>query len=68
VLIEKKERQMKYVFGMMIAVGFFLVLGVAGSDCDGKCMENSMPIADVLMYSAVGIVLMLAGVVGIRKV
>ncbi len=59
---------MKYVFGMMIAVGFFLVLGVAGSDCDGKCMENAMPLTDVLMYSTLGLVLMFAGAVGIRKV
>lgn len=59
---------MKYVFGLMIAVGFFLVLGVAGSDCDGKCMENTMPLTDVLLYSTLGIVLMLAGAVGINKI
>ena len=58
---------MKYVFGLMIAVGFFLVLGVAGSDCDGKCMENTMPLTDALLYSTLGIVLMLAGAVGINK-
>jgi len=59
---------MKYVFGMMIAVGFILVLGVAGSDCDGKCMENAMPMTDVLMYSALGLVMMIAGAVGIRNI
>ena len=27
-----------YIVGFM---GFFILLGTAGADCDGKCMENS---------------------------
>lgn len=58
---------MNYIFGMMIAVGFILVLGVAGSDCDGKCMENAMPIGEMLMYSAIGLVMIAAGAIGYNK-
>lgn len=58
---------MKFVFGTMIAVGFIFVLGVAGSDCDGKCMENAMSMGDTIIYSLVGIGLMLGGIFGIKS-
>jgi hypothetical protein len=57
----------KFVFGVMIAVGFLLILGAAGSDCDGKCMENAMPLADVLLYSAGGLFLMAMGALGLYQ-
>jgi hypothetical protein len=36
------------------AVGALLVIGVAGSDCDGACMQNAMPITDMLFYAFIG--------------
>lgn len=58
---------MKYIFGTMIFVGFLMVLGVAGSDCDGKCMERAMSLGDSLLYSGIGLALMFAGALGIRS-
>ena len=45
------------------ALGFFLVLGVAGADCDGKCMENSMSLTDILLYTAIGLTMMIGGAI-----
>ena len=58
---------MKYVFGTLIAVGFLMVLGAAGNDCDGKCMENAAPIGELLKMVAAGMVLAAVGVVGMLK-
>ena len=44
-------------------LGFFLVLGVAGADCDGKCMENSMSLSDIMLYTAIGFTMMISGVI-----
>lgn len=53
---------MMKVIGTIIGVsGFLLLLGVAGSDCDGKCMENAMPIGDVILYGLIGLVMMVTG-------
>ena len=58
---------MKYVFGAMIAVGFLMVLGAAGNDCDGKCMENAAPIGELLKMVGYGIALAAAGTFGLLK-
>lgn len=58
---------MKTVFGLLIAVGLFLVIGTAGSDCDGDCMERSMSIGQIITYSLTGLVLMLIGALGLNK-
>jgi hypothetical protein len=50
------------MFGMMLKVfgalvifcGVILILGAAGSDCDGKCMENSLTITEILLYCLSG--------------
>lgn len=47
-----------YVF---VFVGIFLVLGTAGADCDGKCMENAMLLEDILLYTAIGMLMMICG-------
>jgi hypothetical protein len=52
---------MKYLGGTIAALGFILVLGVAGADCDGKCMENSLPLTDILLYTAIGLTMMIGG-------
>ena len=38
--------------------GLFIVMGVAGSDCDGKCGPG-LPMDQMLIWSAIGIGLML---------
>ena len=49
-------------------LGFFLVLGVAGADCDGKCMENSMSLSDIMLYTAIGFTMMISGaIVAVRS-
>lgn len=58
---------MKYVFGTMIAVGFLMLLGAAGNDCDGKCMENAAPIGELLKMVGYGIALAAAGTFGLLK-
>jgi hypothetical protein len=67
--MRKREKIMKAVIkfglGLMVAVGIILILGAAGSDCDGKCMENAMPIGEMLMYSALGLVLIALGAAGL---
>jgi len=41
--------------------GFLLLMGAAGSDCDGKCMENALPLGEVILYSLIGLAMMVVG-------
>ena len=53
---------MMKVIGTIIGVsGFLLLMGVAGSDCDGKCMENAMSIGDTILYGLLGLGMMVTG-------
>ena len=55
---------MKNVIATVIGFGgFFLLLGVAGSDCDGKCMENAMSLGDTIMYAGLGLAMMATGII-----
>ena len=47
-----------YVVGM---IGFFILLGTAGADCDGKCMENSLTVVQIMEGVFMGIGLMMLG-------
>jgi hypothetical protein len=47
-----------YVLGF---VGFFILLGTAGADCDGKCMENSLTVVQIMEGVFMGIGLMMLG-------
>lgn len=58
----------KFVFGLMIAAGFLLVIGTAGADCDGKCMENSLTIGEIIQFMFYGIILIAIGAFGMLKV
>jgi len=58
---------MKYVFGTIGFLGFMLMLGVAGSDCDGKCMERAMSLTDTLLYGGIGCLAFAIGVLGSLK-
>lgn len=55
---------MKNVIATVIGVaGFLLMAGVAGSDCDGKCMENAMSIGDTIMYGLLGLGMVIVGLI-----
>jgi hypothetical protein len=55
----------KFVFGALIGVGLLMVIGTAGADCDGKCMENALPLGQMLIQVAIGLVGMAAGALGL---
>ena len=44
-----------------ILLGLVILMGVAGSDCDGKCMENAMPLTEMLIYGIIGLGLFASG-------
>ncbi len=53
-----------YVLGF---IGFFILLGTAGADCDGKCMENSLTIVQIMNGVLMGIGLMMLGTFFVMK-
>ena len=53
----------KYLGYALAGVGFFLVLGTAGADCDGKCMENAMSLWDTVVYMTIGLVMIAVGLI-----
>ena len=50
-----------------IIIGIVILFGVAGADCDGKCMENAMSIFDSILYSLAGLSFLLSGVIAAQK-
>ena len=53
---------MKNTIAVIIGfAGFLLLMGAAGSDCDGKCMENALPLGEVILYSLIGLAMMVVG-------
>lgn len=58
---------LKVIYGLFIAVGFVLILGAAGSDCDGKCMENAMPLGQLIIFSLGGIFMVALGGLGLYR-
>lgn len=53
-----------YVLGF---VGFFILLGTAGADCDGKCMENALTITQIVEGVFMGIGIMILGIYFVMK-
>jgi len=45
---------LRFIGGLMIGGGIVLILGVAGADCDGKCMENSLTLSQIFWYTSGG--------------
>ena len=45
---------------ILIVIGIMMMAGSAG-DCDGKCMESANSLTEMLMYSLMGLGLMLFG-------
>lgn len=54
---------LKIIGGILGFAGFFIVAGVMGSDCDGKCMENAMGMMQTLQWMLIGLVTMVTGIV-----
>jgi len=56
---KKRENMSKKVkdilLGFIGGFGFLLILGVAGSDCGGSCMEDAMSLQQMMFYGAIGI-------------
>ena len=46
---------LKVVGAVLTVTGFFIIVGTAGSDCDGKCMENAMGLLDTFYYMLMGL-------------
>jgi len=59
------QKIMKFVFGTLAFVGFLIILGTAGADCDGKCMERAMSLGDIMKWIAIGLTTLGVGVVGL---
>ena len=53
-----------YVLGF---VGFFILLGTAGADCDGKCMENALTVTQIVEGVFMGIGIMALGIYFVMK-
>jgi|TARA_B110000858_G_C17705299_1_gene427931 hypothetical protein len=53
---------MKYVGYVIGFLGFFIMLGTAGADCDGKCMENSLTMMEIIEYTILGMSMMVMGI------
>ncbi len=53
---------LNFLGGTLGFVGFFILAGAMGSDCDGKCMENAMGMMDLLKYMTMGLLMMIAGI------
>jgi hypothetical protein len=53
---------MKYVGYVIGFLGFFIMLGTAGADCDGKCMENSLTMMEIIEYTMLGMSMMVMGI------
>lgn len=50
-------------FVCVSVVGFFLMLGAAGSDCNGECGPG-MSIGDILLYGGAGLAMFVYGALG----
>ena len=59
---------MMKVIGYIVGfIGFFILIGTAGADCDGKCMENSLTVVQIMEGVFMGIGLMMVGTYFVMK-
>ena len=59
---------MMKVIGYIVGfIGFFILLGTAGADCDGECMENSLTVVQIMEGVFMGIGLMMVGTYFVMK-
>ena len=55
------------IVGCIGAFGFLLILGVAGSDCGGSCMEDAMSLSTMMVYASIGTIMMISSVYFFNK-
>ena len=55
------------IVGCIGAFGLILILGVAGSDCGGSCMEDVMPLNKMMIYGTIGIIMIAFSVYFLNK-
>ena len=55
------------LLGFIGGFGFLLILGVAGSDCGGSCMEDAMPLNKMMIYGTIGIIMIAFSVYFLNK-
>ena len=55
------------IVGCIGAFGLILILGVAGSDCGGSCMEDAMPLDKMMIYGAIGTIMIAFSVYFLNK-
>lgn len=48
-------------------VGMLAVIGTAGADCDGKCMENALSLTQIALYTMFGMCATAIGALMIAK-
>ena len=53
---------MKYVGYILGFIGFLILIGTAGADCDGKCLENSLTMMEIIRYTSLGMIIMVTGI------
>jgi len=59
---------MKTIISSFLLIGGIILMAGSAGDCDGKCVENSNTIAEMLMYAGMGLTLFLTGaIVAIRQ-
>jgi hypothetical protein len=45
-----------------------MIIGTAGADCDGDCMEKALTMAEVMKYTMLGLGMIIVGVaLGVKK-
>jgi hypothetical protein len=55
------------IVGCIGAFGLILILGVAGSDCGGSCMEDAMSLDKMMIYGAIGTIMIAFSVYFLNK-
>lgn len=59
---------MKTIISSFLLIGGIILMAGSAGDCDGKCVENSNTIAEMLMYAGMGLTLFLTGaIIAIRQ-
>jgi hypothetical protein len=54
---------MKTIISSFLLIGGIILMAGSAGDCDGKCVENSNTIAEMLMYAGMGLTLFLTGAI-----
>lgn len=53
----------KMIGGLFAVLGFLLILGSAGSDCDGACMERALSLTQIIAFTLGGFCCIIIGII-----